>query len=319
MYEFFSDVIIQPIFNLLVLIYALLPGHNFGLALVIFTIVIRLLLWPLVKKQLHQVKVMRRIQPELKKIKKDAKGDRQKEAMLTMALYKEYGVNPFGSIGVMILQLPILIGLYAGLMRIIKDEGQIVSFAYPFLQDLSWMKHLAENIHAFDMTLFGVIDLSKAALTNGGVYWPAMIIVAASAVIQFYTSKQLVPTDKEARKLREILKAAGNGKQADQSEVNAAVSRSTIYMLPAMVFIFTVNIASALSLYWLVGGLVAYIQQSIILREDKDELQSITSGASTKTNKKVVDAEIVSEPSPKKSSSPKSKKGNAKGSKRRKK
>lgn len=314
MYEFFSAVIIQPIFNLLVLIYAILPGHNFGLALILFTVVIRLLLWPLVKKQLHQVKVMRKIQPELRKIKKEAKGDRQKEAMLTMALYKEYGVNPFGSIGVMLLQLPILIGLYAGLNRLIKDEGQIISYAYPFLQDLGWMKHLAENIHAFDMTLFGVVDLSKAALGSGGIYWPAMLIVAASAVIQFYTSKQLIPTDKEARKLRDILKQAGEGKQADQSEVNAAVSRSTIYMLPAMVFIFTVNIASALSLYWLAGGLVAFIQQSIILREDKDELAEMASSSKKASDKKAaaIDAEIVAEPKAKKASSSKSKKGNTK-------
>lgn len=314
MYEFFSAVIIQPIFNLLVLIYAILPGHNFGLALILFTIVIRLLLWPLVKKQLHQVKVMRKIQPELRKIKKEAKGDRQKEAMLTMALYKEYGVNPFGSIGVMLLQLPILIGLYAGLNRLIKDEGQIISYAYPFLQDLGWMKHLAENIHAFDMTLFGIVDLSKAALGSGGIYWPAMLIVAASAVIQFYTSKQLIPTDKEARKLRDILKQAGEGKQADQSEVNAAVSRSTIYMLPAMVFIFTVNIASALSLYWLAGGLVAFIQQSIILREDKDELATMASSSKKASDKKAtaIDAEIVAEPKAKKTSSSKSKKGNTK-------
>lgn len=318
MYEFFLTVFIQPIFNLLVFIYALLPGHNFGLALIIFTIVIRLLLWPLLKKQLHQVKVMRKIQPELRKIKKQAKGDRQKEAMLTMALYKEYGVNPFGSIGVMILQLPILIGLYAGLTRLIKDEGQIISFAYPFLQDMSWMKHLAENIHAFDMTLFGVVDLSKAALSGGSVYWPALIIVALSAVVQYYTSKQLVPTDKEARKLRDILKDAGEGKQADQSEVNAAVSRSTIFMLPAMVFIFTVNLASALSLYWLAGGIVALIQQSIILREDKDELASLskTDDKAKISSKKAnaVEAEIVSEPTPtKKSSSAKgAKKGNTK-------
>jgi YidC/Oxa1 family membrane protein insertase len=56
----FTTLIVQPIFNLLVLIYALLPGHNFGLAIILFTIVVRLLLWPLVKKQLHQAKAMRR-------------------------------------------------------------------------------------------------------------------------------------------------------------------------------------------------------------------------------------------------------------------
>ena len=72
----FTTLIVQPIFNLLVLVYALLPGHNFGVALIIFTIIIRLLLWPLVKKQLHQAKAMRELQPEIKRIKKATKGNR---------------------------------------------------------------------------------------------------------------------------------------------------------------------------------------------------------------------------------------------------
>ena len=67
----FTAIIVKPIFNLLVLIYAILPGHNFGLALIIFTVIIRLLLWPLLKKQLHQAKAMKKLQPEIKRVKKD--------------------------------------------------------------------------------------------------------------------------------------------------------------------------------------------------------------------------------------------------------
>jgi YidC/Oxa1 family membrane protein insertase len=312
----FDTLIVQPIFNILVFIYAIIPGHNFGLALIVFTIIVRLALWPLVKKQLHQVKVMRKVQPELKKIKQAAKGDRQKESMMTMALYKEYGVNPFGSFGLILLQMPILLGLYSGLNRLIHDPHEIVDFAYPALQHMSWIQHLSHNIHDFDATLFGVVDLTRSALGNG-VYWPALIIVAGSAIIQFYQSKQLTPTDKDARKLRDILKGAGEGKQADQSEVNAAVSRTTIYMLPAMVFIFTVNIASALSLYWLVGGLVAFIQQSIILREDAEELTK-KSDVSKKADKEIIEGEVVSEQSTKKSSNKQSK-GNAQNRKKRRK
>lgn len=292
----FDTLIVQPIFNLLVFIYALLPGHNFGLALIIFTIVVRLLLYPLVKKQLHQVKVMRKIQPELKKIKAEAKGDRQKESLMTMALYKEYGVNPFSTIGVLLLQLPILIGLYSGLMKIVKDPQNLISFAYEPIQNMAWMQHLANNIHAFDETLFGIVDLTRSANGPDGVYWPALIIVALSAIIQFFQSKQLTPSDKEARKLRDILKAAGEGKQADQSEVNASISRTTVYFLPAMVFIFTIGLASALSLYWLVGGLVAYIQQYLILRDDKEELMKVSKSTSKKGEKTIIEGEVVEKP-----------------------
>jgi len=298
----FDTLIVQPIFNLLVLIYGLLPGHNFGLAIILFTIVVRLLMWPLVKKQLHQVKIMRKIQPELKRIKASAKGNRQKESLMMMELYKERGINPFGTIGILLLQIPILLGLYIGLQRVLKDPEQLVSFAYGPLQNLPWMETLADNIHRFDATLVGVIDLTKSALGPNGVYWPAMLIVIGSAVAQYFQSKQLSPTTKDSKSLRAILKEAGSGKQADQSEVNEAVGRSTRWLLPAMIFIFTVNIPSALALYWFTSGIVAIIQQAIALREDVDEMEAEVATTKTKDGKTVIEGEIVE---PKKSESAK--------------
>ncbi|HUS25882.1 MAG TPA: YidC/Oxa1 family membrane protein insertase [Nevskiaceae bacterium] len=316
----FTTLIVQPIFNLLVLIYAVLPGHNFGLAIIIFTIIVRLLMWPLVKKQLHQTKAMRKVQPELKRIKAAAKGDKRKEQQMMMELYKERGINPFGSIGVLILQIPILIGLYIGLTKVVHDPHALISFSYPALQDLGWMKELASNIHRFDSTLFGVVDLTRPALGPKGTYMPALLIVIGSAVIQYYQSKQLMPNDKNARGLRTILKDAGGGKQADQAEVNAAVGRSTRYLLPAMIFIFTVNIASALSLYWLVSGLVAYIQQSIVLREDTEEMEAAADKPTPADREKnAVEAEVITQPKPKKKAVAKSKSSRSTTKKRRKK
>lgn len=290
----FTTLIVQPIFNLLAFVYALIPGHNFGLAIILFTIIVRLLMWPLVKKQLHQVKVMRKLQPELKRIKAESKGEKRQESLMMMELYKERGVNPFASIGILLLQIPILIGLYIGLQKVTKDPSQMVSFAYPFIQDFSWMKQLAENVKQFDATLFGFIDLSRAALGPGGVYWPAMFIVIGSTIAQYFQSKQLSPDTKDSRSLRAILKDAGKGNQADQGEVNAAVGRSTRYLLPALVFLFTVNIASALSLYWLVSGLVAIVQQAIILRDDEDELEAIANKKSKKKTTSITKTTISS-------------------------
>jgi YidC/Oxa1 family membrane protein insertase len=296
--DLWNALIVQPIFNLLVLIYGLLPGHNFGLAIIIFTILIRLFMWPLVKKQLHQVKVMRKLQPDLKRIKKEAAGDRRKESMLMMELYKERGINPFGTIGVLILQIPILIGLYIGLQKVVKDPMAINNFAYPFLQHLPWIDYISHHIKEFDTTLFGVIDLKRSALGPAGAYWPAMLIVVSSAVAQFFQSKQLTPDSKDSRSLRNILSEAKEGKQADQSEVNAAVGRSTRYLLPFMIFLFTVNIASALALYWLVSGLTALVQQSIVLREDAEEMES---AAETKSGKQIIEGEVVETKKPKSS------------------
>ncbi len=312
----FTTLIVQPLFNLLVLIYALIPGHNFGLSLVIFTIIIRLLLWPLVKKQLHQAKAMRKLQPEIKKVKKAAKGSRQKESQMLMELYKERGINPFATFPTLIVQLIVLIGLYSGLRRIIDDPNNIISFAYPALQNLSWMQELSHNIHQFDNTLFGLVDLGRAALSKAGVYWPAMLIVLGSAIAQYFQTAQLMPKPEDKRSLRAILKEAGAGKQADQSEVNAAVMSSTRYFLPVMIFVFTVNLASALSLYWLVGGLVAFIQQSIVLNKDEAEMEAIADKPS-KDVKAIPEAEIVAAPAKKTPGKPNPKKANKKRRKKR--
>lgn len=288
----FTALVVKPIFNLFVLIYGLLPGHNFGLAIILFTIVIRMLMWPLVKKQLHQTKVMRALQPELKRIKKAANGDRQKESMLLMELYKERGVNPLSAFPTLIIQFIVLIGLYSGLQKVIHDPHNIVNFAYPSLQQLPWLQHLSQNIHVFDNTLFGIVDLSRSALGKTGIYWPAMIIVLGSAITQYYQSKQLLPTSKDSRSLKDILREAGTGKQADQSEVNAAVGRSTRWLFPVLIFITTVNFPSALGLYWFVGGLVAYIQQAIVLRDDETEMEAIADAPARDTSK-IPEAEVI--------------------------
>lgn len=287
----FEVIIVKPIFNLLVLVYGILPGHNFGLSIILFTIVVRLLMWPLVKKQLHQAKAMRELQPELKRIKKATKGNRQQESLMLMELYKERGISPFGSLGTLIVQLIILIGLYSGLRRVVENPHAMIDYSYTWLHGLGGLKALAANIHSFDATLFGLVDLTKSAIRpGGGLYIPALLIVLGSAVAQFYQSKQLLPAPKDGRSLRSILKDAGGGKQAEQAEVNAAVGQSTKYLLPFMIVIFTISLASALSLYWLTSGIVAYLQQARILGKDEVEMEQL---ADRVDQAGVIEGEIV--------------------------
>jgi YidC/Oxa1 family membrane protein insertase len=308
--EFLTTFIGQPIFNLLVLIYALLPGHNFGLAIILFTIVVRLLLWPLLRRQLHQTKKMRRLQPELKRIKKEAKGDRQKESAMVMALYKEAGINPLSQIGMLLLQVPILIALYNGLRLVVNNPKELVSFAYPALQHLPWMQALAQDIHRFDGTLFGVVDLTRAAVDANSVYFPALVIVLGSVVVQYFQGKQLLVTDKNARSVRQILRAAANGEEADQAEISAAMTGLTRYFIPAMVLAITIHLPSALGLYWLVGGLIAFAQQSHILREDETELEALADKhkPASRDLSAIPEAEVLPSKAPKSATSNTSKK-----------
>lgn len=267
----FTTFIVQPIFNLLVLIYALIPGHNFGLAIIIFTIIIRLFMWPLVRKQLHHAKAIRELAPEIKKIKAKATGDKQKERLLTMELYKEREIKPLASLGIIAVQAVIFIGLYLGLSKVIKDSQQIISFSYSPLQDLGWMKTLAADISRFDATLFGAIDLHRTAIGKEGLYFPALLLALGSAIAQFFQGRQLMPKSEDSRNLRQILKEAGQGKQADQQEVSAAVGQSTLYILPLFVFVISLNFPAALPLYWFTGSLVAIWQQDRILKADVNE------------------------------------------------
>lgn len=301
----FEALIIKPIFNLLVAIYAFLPGHNFGLAIIIFTVVVRFLMWPMVKKQMHHTKAMRELQPEIKRIKKAAKGNRQQESMMMMALYKEREIKPFAMIGGLVVQLIVLIGLYQGLIRLIDDPRAIIDNAYGFLQNTAWLQTLAADISKFDATLFGAVDLTRAAVSEAGLYLPALVLVLGSAFSQYFQSKQLMPTDQNARKLRDILKDAKNGKQADQSELNAAMGRSTKYFFPVLIFVFTVGLASALSLYWLVSGVVAYAQQRYILGKDVEEMSA---SVKTTNDKGVIEGEVVSSGSKKSTAKKSSKK-----------
>lgn len=289
----FETLVVQPLFNLLVLIYALIPGHNFGIALIIFTIVIRTLMWPLVKKQLHHAQAIKKLQPELKKIKKATKGDKQKESMLVMELYKERQISPFGSLGIIIVQFIILIGLYSGLRRVVDNPESIKDLTYSWIANLSWMKELFSDISKFDETLFGFVDLARPALGPQGFYLLGMLLVIGSAVVQFFQSSQLMPKDKDARSLRTILKDAGQGKQAEQSEINTAIGQNTRYIIPIMILFFTVTLPSALNLYWLTGGLVALWQQSRILKQDEDELEEV---ADKSVEKEIIEGEIVEKP-----------------------
>jgi YidC/Oxa1 family membrane protein insertase len=272
----FTTFIVQPIFNVLTLIYALLPGHNFGVAIILFTILTRFALYPLLKKQLRHTKAMRELQPELKKIKAQTKGNRQQESLLTMELYKEREIKPMSFIGLMALQIIVFFALFSGLNKIVNDPQAIYTFSYPFVQNLPSMQELSADISQFDNTLFGFVDLGRAAVSSEtGFYFPAFLLVLGSSIIQFFQIRQTMPSDKQSRKLREILKDANSGKQADTSEINAAMGRNMSYLLPIVIFIVTIGFPAALSLYWFVGGLIAYAQQTYLLKQDEFDMTKL--------------------------------------------
>src|SRR5690606_10949906 len=146
----FEILIIQPIFNLLIALYSIIPGGDFGVSLIVFTIIVRLALYPLVKKQLHQTKAMKKLQPELKKIKAETKGNKQLESMRMMDLYKQHGVNPFRSIMILFIQLPIFIALYQVIRIFTYQIERVGDFTYDFMEGIGAIRQLIDNPSQFN-------------------------------------------------------------------------------------------------------------------------------------------------------------------------
>lgn len=272
----FDTLIVQPIFNLLAAIYGLIPGGDFGVSLIIFTVIVRLIMWPLVKKQLHQTKVMRAIQPELKKIKAKAKGNKQVEAQMMMELYRERGVNPFSSIGLLIVQLPVFIALFRVIQIMTSQRDQIANFTYDFLEKLGPIQQIiSDPKHQFNEYLFGLVNLTEHALGQNGINIVLILLCVLAAGLQYWQSKQVTPEPTEKKRLRDVLAASAKGEQVDQSEVSAIMSQRMIMLFPIITLLVTLYLPGALVLYYAVSSGVAVIQQHIVLNRDVDEMETI--------------------------------------------
>lgn len=294
--SFFDEFIVRPILNLLMAIYSLIP--DFGISIIIFTILVRLLLWPLIKKQLHQAKAMRKMQPELVKIKKQYAKNPQMRNLAMMELYKKHNISAFGSIGVLIIQLPILIAMYRVVQIFVSSRADLGKYVYDFVKNLPVANNLVNNPDQFNQNFLGIIDLTQHAVSKDGVIIGLLVLAGVAAYLQYLTSKQLSPQSDSKRKLRDILAEAGGGKEADQSEVNAIMTRKMMKFMPLMMFMVTIYLPAALALYLATASAVGYLQNHIILKQDSLEMEEVAnkktapqkSIASAKTKKRAKQA-----------------------------
>ena len=271
----FDILIVQPIFNLLIGLYSIIPGGDFGVSLVIFTVLVRFALFPLVKKQLHQTQAMKKLQPELKKIKARTKGNKQLESMQMLELYKEHGVSPFRSIGILLIQLPIFIALYSVIRIFTQHRDQVAKFTYDFLEQVGPIKQLIEHPDQFNEKLLGVVDLTKTALSNGHIDIFLVILALIAAGTQYIMSKQTMPHQESKKRLRDVMAEAGDGKKSDQSEMNAIVMGKMTKIMPFFMFFIMISLPGALALYYAVSNLVAVAQQSYLLKKDETEMEAL--------------------------------------------
>lgn len=282
----FELLVVQPLFNLLMLLYAVIPGGDFGISIIVFTILLRIVLYPLVKRQLHQTKAMRKLQPELERIKKQTKGNRQLQGVQMMELYKKHGVSPFRSIGILLVQLPILLALYLVIQIFTLHRDQLAKYTYDFLQNIGPIKNIIEHPTAFNEKLLGIVDLTQHAFSNGSVNLILVALAVAAAVGQYIQSKQTMPSQGSNKRLRDILSDAANGNEADQSEINNAVMGKMVVVLPFFMLFIMLSLPGAIALYYATTTLVAVAQQWWILREDEEEMEEMVDHPTKQPGKK---------------------------------
>lgn len=240
----FNTLFIHPIFNLLAVCYAFVG--DFGLAIILLTIIIRGALWPLVTKQLHSQRALQELQPELKRIKTEAAGDRTLEGKLTMELYKEREINPFASFLPLLIQLPIFFALFIVLRDIVKP-GEIAHIVYAPVGHLAPIAAIINNHVAFHPTLFGAINLTK----------PSILLAALAGLAQFVQTKQITP-------------------KHTPGDAQAQMMMGMVYIFPALTFFIGLSLPSALPLYWVTASSIAVLQQYLVLKRDVRELEAGT-------------------------------------------
>ncbi len=286
----FDRLLTQPIFNLLAFIYNFIG--DFGVSIIIVTILIRLLMWPLVKKQLHQTKMMRQIQPELKKIKQKANGNRMLESTMLMELYREKNIKPFSSMLVLLIQIPIMIAIYRGIR--IASGGNFnhlnginpADYLYPCMSGFHKASEMMSGNH---LMLLGVVDLTKVVAG----YLPGLMIAILATVFQFYQTKQIMPSAGEHKKLKDLFKQASKGQEVDQSDMVSAMNRNMLYFTPIMTLMVMLALPGAVVLYYATTSLVAIGQQQRVLSRSEEELEEMASSHNAKRSKQAQEAVII--------------------------
>lgn len=231
--QLLHTVLYLPLFNTLIYLYNVLPGRDIGIAIIVITVLIRLLVWPLAKQSIVAQKQMASLQPKLNKLKEQYKNDKQGLATATMQLYKDEKMNPLSSCVPLLIQLPLLIVFYWVLNDVLHSKN--LNELYPFVSTPESIKVVS----------FGFLDLLK----------PNYVLAVLAGAAQFWQAKMLPITSP-------VVKTEGS---KDES-MTAMMNKQMLYMMPLMTVVIGFSLPGGLSLYWLITTLMTVLQQKIILK-----------------------------------------------------
>ncbi len=229
--SFFHSAFYQPLYNGLILLIDIMPWFDAGVIIILFTIIIKLALFPLSRKAVLAQAELKAIEPEINEIKEKTK-DKQKQSERIIALYKEKKINPFVSIFLVLIQFPIIFALYfifaqSGLPTINTE------ILYNFI-------HIPTTLNT---VFLGIFDVTKKSL----------FLAIAVGLSSFFQMRFSLP------------KVAPNS-----NELVKSMNLQMRYVMPVMIGFFAYQISSAISLYWITSNLFA-IGQEVVLKRPKQE------------------------------------------------
>lgn len=236
---YYSVIFYQPILNVLIYFFETIAFRDFGLAIILVTVLLRLILFPLFHKSSKQQMLMQRIQPKIKKIQELHKDDREKQSKALMELYKEHGVNPFSSILLLIIQIPVMLGLY-WVVRSGLTSGQLTGL-YSFVPQPG----------SINPIFLGFINLIQ----------PSIVLIVIAAIAQYFQARLALYRDpKHVATLSSAEKMA----------------RNMIYIGPLITIFVFYGLPAAVGLYWFTTSVFSIFQQLLVNRRlKKDETFAI--------------------------------------------
>lgn len=226
----FNEILFRPLFNVTVFLYNILPGNDFGLAIVVLTVIIKLIFFPLASKSIKSQKKLSQLNPQIQQIKEKYKDNPKAQSEATLVLYRESGINPIAGCLPLLIQIPILIGLYQAFIAGVKPES--LSLLYSFIK----------NPEIINKISFGFIDITSKmpilALISGG--------------FQFIQARSSA---------RQMQVAGGTTKEMK------ALNTQMLYFFPVMIVIIGWNLPAGLVIYWLATTLFSIAEQAYISRK----------------------------------------------------
>lgn len=241
MSQIFNLIFYQPILNLLVFLYNIIPGHDIGLAIIAMTVIIKLILLPLSKQSIKSQKALQTLQPKIDELKKKYANNKQELGRAMMELYKKDKVNPFSSCLPLLIQLPFLWAVFVVFQAGLKS--QVLSGIYSFIP----------NPGVINPVSLGFLDLSK----------PNIVLAVLAGAAQFWQAKMMVTKRPE-------IKSPGS----KDEDMMAMMNKQMIYMMPVLTVVIGITFPGGLALYWLVTTLLTALQQLYLFKQkDSNNLQ----------------------------------------------